>query len=277
MVKYYKKVVVVIPIHNDSPSTFELVSFQQCFNVLGKHPIKIIAPYGLSLDKYQEIVPNLDVVFIDKIWQSSIEKYNKLKLSKFFYKLFDNYQYLLTYELDAFVFKDELIHWCNRGYDYIGAPWFVGYETAENKFLGVGNSGFSLRKIKAMQNAIKKVYLKDAAYHTFGKKTIIALKLSVWLNYIRIYFGENYTIQYADHINEDVFISEVIAIKIKKFKLAPIDEAISFAFEVKPKDLYQLNQKNLPMGCHGWWKYDFKFWQPFIENFGFKIDLPNVN
>jgi small ligand-binding sensory domain FIST len=26
--------------------------------------------------------------------------------------------------MDCLVFSDQLLAWCNRGYDYVGAPWF---------------------------------------------------------------------------------------------------------------------------------------------------------
>jgi hypothetical protein len=35
-----KLCVVVIPIHSESPSVFELISFQQCFKILSNHSIK---------------------------------------------------------------------------------------------------------------------------------------------------------------------------------------------------------------------------------------------
>jgi hypothetical protein len=66
--------------------------------------------------------------------------------------------------------------------------------------------------------------------------------LSVWLNYIQFYFGENYTIQLAHHLNEDGFISQVIAKDIKDFRIAPVALASQFAFEVKPRYLYQMNK-----------------------------------
>ena len=273
MARNNKKVVVVIPIHSETPSKLELISFQQCYKVLGKHPIRILAPEGLNLNKYKAVVPVFEVVFINPIWQSSVEKYNKLKLSQFFYKLFADYEFLLTYELDAFLFKDELLHWCNKAYDYIGAPWFVGFDNPTDEFLGVGNSGFSLRNIKSMQRALRKIYIQEAAYHTFGKKNKIAFQLSTWLNYLRIYFGENYTIQQSVHRNEDGFISQIIAAEIKDFKIATVEEAIQFSFEVKPAYLYKINQNNLPMGCHAWYKYDLEFWRPFIESFGYEINV----
>ena len=30
---------------------------------------------------------------------------------------------MLIYQLDAFVFQDDLAYWCQQNYDYIGAPW----------------------------------------------------------------------------------------------------------------------------------------------------------
>lgn len=276
MVKYYKKVVVVIPIHTANPTMLELISFKQCFKILGSHDIKIVAPNGLNLDNFKAVIPFFQVVFIDSVWQCSIEKYNKLKLSQFFYMLFEDYQFLLTYELDAFVFKDELLLWCNKGFDYIGSPWFVGYDNPSNYFIGVGgvgNSGFSLRNIRTMQKAIKRVYIEDGAYgyYFFGKKNKFLLKFHKLFNNILIYFGENHTIQRSVHRNEDSIIAQIIAKQVKDFKIASIEEAIPFGFEANPKYLYQINKDILPMGCHAWWRYDLEFWKPFIEDFGYKI------
>lgn len=152
--------VIVIPIHSATPSKNELVSFAQCFKVLYKHPIKVIAPQNLDLSVYKDVVSDFDVVLIDPKWQSSIKQYNRLKVSSFFYKLFNKYHFLLTYELDAFVFKDDLDYWCNKGYDYIGAPWFEGYIVKlSNNIVGVGNSGFSLRNVQKSRLILDRIRL----------------------------------------------------------------------------------------------------------------------
>ena len=137
-----EKVVVVIPIHEETSSYLDLISFKQCFKILGNHPIKIVAPKGLKLDTYKKIIPVFETVFIPPKWLSSYTYYNRLKVSMYFYRLFKNYEYILTYELDAFVFKDELLLLCDKGYDYIGAPLFEGYEETEFKseIKLVGNS-----------------------------------------------------------------------------------------------------------------------------------------
>ena len=117
-------------------------------------------------------------------------------LSAEFYERFLNSKYLLIYQLDAYVFKDELTAWCNRGFDYVGAPWTIKkkYENPIYKpvlaiksfiyklkgkpsryaWLGnkVGNGGLSLRKVdthlKAVQNraALIEDFLKRSEQHT---------------------------------------------------------------------------------------------------------------
>ena len=153
-----KSCVIVIPIHSPSPSKNELISFEQCFRTLNHHPIIVLAPANLNLGKFKEVIPDFKIISIDPIWQSSLFQYNKLKISDFFYDLFKNYTYLLTYELDAFVFKDELEYWCNKGYDYIGAPWFEGLEfPTSTNIIGVGNSGFSLRNVKSSIRIVNRI------------------------------------------------------------------------------------------------------------------------
>ena len=79
-----------------------------------------------------------------------MNRYNKLKKSKFFYRLFSEYDFILTYELDSYVFRNELRTWVAKEYDYIGAPWPPFYVNRENKkdLVRVGNGGFSMRSNK---------------------------------------------------------------------------------------------------------------------------------
>jgi hypothetical protein len=256
------KVCVVIPIHSSTPSKNELLSFAQCFKVLHKHPIYVLAPQNLDLSAYQKLVPVFNVKFINPKWQANILNYNKLKLSVFFYTLFKDYEYMLTYELDAFVFKDELLFWCEKGYDYIGAPWFEGYHSAtiENKFLGVGNSGFSLRNVAKMDKAIKNVF-----YDKYGENAGFKKLIHKSFRKLQNLLGENYSIQRDFHHHEDFFIFTEIATKIKDFKIAPINDAIKFSFETNPKQLFDINNQELPFGCHAWLRYEIEFWKEHID------------
>lgn len=242
----FNKVVVVIPVHTSNPSNYEIISLKQCFAVLKKHPIKIVAPNNLNLENYKKILSNFEVIYIDPKWQTSLINYNKLKLSRYFYSLFDSYEYLLTYELDAFVFKDELIEWCNKNFDYIGAPWFekYGYATEDSKIIGVGNSGFSLRKIKSIVEV-----LENLENHNYNDNEI------------------------CEDFNgyEDYFISKKAPFISREFNIASSEVAYQFSFEVNPRILYELNKCRLPFGCHAWWRYDLSFWKPHIEKFGYKL------
>ncbi|MEO6149228.1 MAG: DUF5672 family protein [Mucilaginibacter sp.] len=275
-----KKVCVVIPVHSAAPEYYELISFQQCFKVLGKHPIYIVAPKGLDLSAYKALVPEFNVKYIDKKWQASKLDYNKLKMSQYFYKLFQQYEYLLTYELDAFIFSDQLEHWCNKGYDYIGAPWFDNVPADEAKIIGVGNSGFSLRNIKTMQQCLKKVYYVDPTKHSVFRqqKWIMKFKGPIFKQLRKLsrlkslLYTENATIQKAGFLFEDKVVFEFMAPAFLGFKLAPVTDAYQFSFEVNPVVLYQMNADKLPMGCHAWWLYDnLEFWKPFIENYGYRL------
>lgn len=268
-----EKVCVVIPIHSSNPSKYELISFKQCFSVLNKRPIKIIAPKGLVLDKYREVVPDFDTIFIDPSWQSTLLSYNELKLSLFFYNLFQDYKFLLTYELDAFVFNDDLDYWCKQDYDYIGAPWFEGYSEAQHhsKIIGVGNSGFSLRKVKSLKKIIRLLYYKNPEEFRYGRKNVLNAYFKLPIRWLRTYLSDNYKIRFNGIVHEDIIIKLIGDNFSSYFNIAPVSEAIKFSFEVNPKQLFKINDNRLPTGCHAWWKYDFCFWKPYIEYFGYVL------
>ncbi|QNE38416.1 hypothetical protein F1C16_02000 [Hymenobacter sp. NBH84] len=259
--------------HTATPSAYELISFQQCFAVLGKHPIKVIAPAGMDLIRYQEVVSYFEVLAIDPKWQASLVAYNKLKISRYFYNLFANYEFLLTYELDCFVFEDALEFWCSKGYDYIGAPWFEGYTDPkpDAKFLGVGNSGFSLRRVSSVRQILRSIYYREPAEYELGRKKKLIAYIKFPYRWLRNQLGENYTLQVARHLNEDLFFSNVAPTYANSFRVAPVEEALKFSFEVKPEVLFDLNGTKLPMGCHAWWRYNLAFWRPFIEGYGFTL------
>ena len=46
---------------------------------------------------------------------------------------------------------------------------------------------------------------------------------------------------------------------------------MSFAFEARPRTLYEMNGRQLPFGCHAWFRYDLAFWKPFVESLGYEL------
>ncbi len=137
-------VVILIFSHKPRLAWYEEISLRQCCRVLGQHPIRLVCPVGLDLSSYRVIAPNLQADFIPPHWLASLRAYNRLKILPWLYRRYAAFDYILTYELDAFVFHDELLDWCAKGWDYIGAPWFEAYTkaTPSSRPIGVGNAGF---------------------------------------------------------------------------------------------------------------------------------------
>lgn len=252
-----KLVKVIIPIYKNELTALEKRSLQQVYNVLKTYSLVIVKPESLDVSQLIKEYSLISIKSFDDTFFKGIEGYNRLMLSSLFYESFLDTKYILIYQLDAYVFRDELIEWCNHDYDYIGAPWLkksvydlpiiswmMKYSLKHNIRKGqpnkqllynkVGNGGFSLRKVESHYQAIKK--------H--------AEKINRFLN------------QRQHHLfNEDVFWAT-----LSDFSYPDPIEALRFSFDKYPKLSYNLIGKQLPFGCHGWYKRKMKrFWKPIIN------------
>lgn len=258
------EVVVVIPIYKEHIPNNEKMSLRQCLKVLSKYDICFITFHELNLKEYVSILNEfhlkIKVIYFDKQYFLNINGYNKLCLTKEFYRSFFEYKFMLIYQLDTWVFRDELMDWCAKDYDYIGAPWFEGYGTHEegNKLWEVGNGGLSLRKIK--------YFIKVLSW----KLPLIRPKFKriFSIHFLLYYLGRHNTINYFQQHsgNEDYFFSQVL--KDSWFPPVKPDckEASLFSFERSPSYLYQINGNKLPFGCHAYFKNEFEtFWKKFIQ------------
>jgi len=268
-----KKLCVIIPIHREILTVAETISLKQCRKILHEYDVFLIFAEQLNISEYLKIYPELRQKSVEYHWLDSIENYNKMKCSKAFYELFKDYNFLLTYELDAFIFSDD---WASANvfdYDYIGAPWFESKDGSYlEKIIGIGNSGFSVRNI---QKCIEILIIKDkiARYWQLYKKLhlhrifrftiILSLFDNIWSRKGKnVYF---FSFLSNEFIHEDVYWS-VIVPKLFNFKLAKPEDAIKFSFEVNPSILFDRNQLVLPIGCHAWQKYDLEFWKQHIPD-----------
>jgi hypothetical protein len=234
----------------------------------------VLAPQNLNIQKYRQAHKNFEIIYIDPIWQSSLRQYNKLKVSLFFYKLFKSYDFLLTYELDAYVFEDELFAWLSMRFDYLGAPWFNGHNIPVEplQLIGVGNSGFSLRSISASIRILKRISflqnLRKFWFNSFLQSIIrfeTVLKSFNFLFNIKDFQNLRDVFFFDKEMYEDRYWSDFIPSLFTDFKTAPISMALKFSFEAKPSLLYKMNNKALPFGCHAWRKFEPEFWEKFIN------------
>lgn len=240
-------VAIVIPIYQSTFSIAEKASLRQCIRVLGHYPIKIAKPESLDLSEIKAEYPVIEFVSFANDYFTGTESYNKLLVSLDFYRSFLSYQYILIYQLDAFVFRDELMAWCKKDYDYIGAPSLADPQyddlpassngsfaeaLSNNRF--VLNGGLSLRKIPAIIR-----YLK-----------IYNLFYPAWLG------------------NEDMLFSQEATrlIPMKLFLRLPTwKEALHFSFEKSPAATFEITGHMLPFACHAWERYDPEFWAAYID------------
>ena len=231
----------------------------------------------MDVSQYRNISSRINFDFIGPHWQKDYRSFNRLKVLPFLYKKYNYYDFLLFYELDAFVFRDELDYWMAKDYDYIGAPWRRGWHNADedSPFIGVGNGGFSLRKVKAHIKVLYSFsYIEEPKFlvEKWFNRSFLGKALSIPSAFLDLTIRNNTYFLFNNYRgNEDVFWGQIALKNFNWFNLAPIDEAIKFSFETYPQGLYLMNQKKLPFGCHGWWKYGFEFWKPFILKEGYFV------
>lgn len=277
---------IVIPVYKTELKISEVASFKQCLTVLNKHDIYLVTYRGLDLSWYtktsQECKKKINVVYFDYSFFSTGLGYNYLCLNKNFYQSFTQYEYMLIYQLDAWVFRDELQFWCEKGYDWIGAPFqenISSCSVTDNKETG-GNGGFCLRKvsycIKLLDRPkwlpyLRPGYLWKTIYlmHSQQKRnTVYSFLLTLGKTLLKS-CGYRNNLGYflrTGKINEDYYFSEYALHSWgKNAKFPTFIEAACFAFEKNPTFLYTLIHQ-LPFGCHGFEKWEFdSFWTKYIK------------
>ena len=252
---------IVVPFYRPSLDEWETISLDSTLRVLGRHHLVMVKPKGLDTSELERRYRFTDVETFDPAYFTSVQGYNRLLLSTAFYQRFLRSRFILICQLDVFVFRDDLARWVERGYDYVGAPWvsktavsvrihrlkmqlsklFLGpqdkvyrYETRNR----VGNGGFSLRSVATHHRL--SVEMKDAIDH-----------------YLRN--------QGTHHFHEDIFWSIEPSKRGFAHRTPPLEEALSFSWDINPARLYKLSGGRLPMAAHGWYKRrQLEFWGPHV-------------
>lgn len=170
---------------------------------------------------------------------------------------------LQEYQLDAWVFRDELEYWCEQGYDYLGAPWFEEKTPTAKMRLKAGNGGLSLRNTQVCLNAIK-----HGAYHAFTQclnknksKNVLFNILNFPVAVISYLLNKLCSKPMHKYKNGE----DYIWVYETKLKTIPPEIAYKFYFEAQPSRLYEMNNRQLPFGCHAFEKIEYDFWKEFIN------------
>ena len=251
---------VIIPIYQSSLSDMEMSGLLNNMKVLSNYQHVIVSPKGLDISQITAKLAKHEVLEVSDEWLGSkngISGYNKMMLSKDFYELFSDSQYILICHLDAWIFRDELQEWCEKNYDCIAPTWirrdiydapFIKPFTAIKKLFTTKSDGIT----------------KGDIYNKIGNGGLSLRKVDSFLKACDIYKERiNEFTQNRHHLyNEDVFW----AIIPQEFVYPSIDEAMSFGFDTNPKYCLKMKQGKLPFGCHSWTKPRFyKFWKAYIN------------
>lgn len=272
-------VAIVVPVYKNEISPFEAISLKQCLAILGNYPIVFICPKKMELGSFHQYYANkAEFLFFDDGNFESLTTYNQMMLSVWFYNCFIDYDYILMYQLDCFVFKDELMFWVKKGYSYIGAPWFVenSIDKSVIEFFEVGNGGFSLRNIKDCIRVLKS-RKKIKSFKEFILQCKKANVTFSWIKALRRYhISYSFKNLHRNRLDNEDKMFCLAGKRIKGFTIPDAQVAAYFSFEVQPKKLFSINNNQLPFGSHAWWKYDLEFYQPIIEKFGYSLNLNNI-
>ena len=237
-----KKVVVVIPVYKEKLSSLELISLQQANKVLSGYDKVFVAADGLHF-VYADFCKKWNVERFDRYFFQNTETYSELLLSEMLYERFSDYEYMLIYQPDAFVFFDRLEEFCDMGYDYIGAPEKKYFPHWKDIGTQVGNGGLSLRKVQGIINVLKK------------KEYIFAKAEDLKPKFMRF---------------EDLFFAYCSTVKELNFNVPDSSIAREFSMDAEcgiPKNI----DEAMPFGVHAWYTTEYDFWKKLVERTGYKL------
>lgn len=238
-----KRVAVVVPFYSPVLSKDDRVSLLSFRRHLSGFDRILLSPEGLDVSAAVADDAGLKVEYFPRQHFSSWAAYNLFCRLPAFYERFLSYEYILIAQLDAYVFRNELDAWCDRGFGYLGTPWPGNRKRAWHlAFSYSGGGGFCLRRVD----------------------TFVRITKRLWP--FRGVLGG---------LNEDaMFASKAVrAICPEIWRWPCLSEALRFGFDAEPERCLELNGNVLPFGCHGWtWPNRRKFWDRFIPH----VSLCNI-
>lgn len=275
-----KVVAIVVPLSTrPGLNADEQISLCHLRHYLGKYDKFMVTAKSLPVE-----YPGFEVKRFDDSYFGSQRAHSWLQLSPEFYEAFLDYKYIFMYHLDSLALSDQLMEWCNRDFDFIGAPWFPGEATPWVKEPTVGNSGFSLHKVRSFLRVIYSPRLmKEPALlaEHFQRTGSLVNLLRMFRR--RLFFRNNVRWDMeawmsSSDANCDTFFAAKAKVYFPEFHSATPAEALQFAFETDPRGCFRRNSERLPFGCHAWGRYDRAFWEPYLlrkaDEPGLSLDLP---
>ena len=223
-----KDLCIIIPVHRNELNVYEKISLEQLATVVSdKYDTFIVTHDELDIIPYLEFVPYAKKETFDKDYFTSFANYNKLCMSECFYERFSQYEYMMIYQTDACIFRDNMQEFIKLGYNWYGAP----IQTEPYLY----NGGFNIRKIARCREIC-----------------------SVTKSEIDFYGS------YEHEINEDVVFSTVIG-NLPPRDVAILFSWEHFLSINQIKEYIALTENKGPMGCHYFKREHFPFLKPYLK------------
>ncbi|MCB9446957.1 MAG: hypothetical protein H6585_01265 [Flavobacteriales bacterium] len=263
---------VVVPVYREDLPVEEWAALTNNLDKLAAYDCYLVGPKGMDYSNYTARWPEIRVCTFAEMYFKDLTGYNRLMVSIGFYRAFSTYSHILICQTDAFVFSDELMSWCDRGYDYVGAPV---HDILPDKFseripVVTLNGGFSLRKV----GASLKVLSSFRTIYSFRDIFRANLMEKGWkgiLPALYFYFFGNNTFHLFNRYdrNEDIFWAIKVPEKFTWFHAPlPVDSAF-FAADNKPERTLALTAGQLPFGCHAYQTHP-DTWKAYIPDICWK-------
>lgn len=266
-------VAIVVPWPGDDELTeSQQISLRHLLHYLGGNDIYLIVPWGKRCR-----IDGIKTMRFRPRYFGSAAAHGLLLMTKGFYKKFRHYEHVMFYHLDSLVFSDELAEWCDKAYDYIGAPWFKCGDSPWVDRARVGNGGFALLRVSKAIEALdaRHRYIRGSRWldlHVMWVPEFVVNgmeRLAKWFPNFKI-LGRmvdewrQFMDPATNNRNNDIFWSDMAKYYLPEFRVASFHEGLRFAFEVAPHECFRMNGGNMPFGCHAWERYDRRFWEPHL-------------
>ncbi len=262
-----KEVAIVVPLSSRPGFTpDDEISLRHLRHYLGPFDRFMIAPEKMPVD-----APDFEIVRVSPAFFGSVDAHTRMLMSPDFYERFRDYRYILTHHLDAIVLSDQLLEWCARGFDFIGAP---NVSDAAMPAV-VYNGGFALRKVESfLQVFHSTAYAIDPEqyWRNFcARHSRPAQVAALPLRYLkRLHYFNNVRHDIAlwlkdpREMYEDMWFGEAATRYNPGFTLPSPEVARLFAFDQTPRRWLEMTGGQLPFGAHAWYKQDREFYEPYL-------------
>lgn len=201
------------------PTITEKLSLLCLNNVLSDWDKFLVKPESLDL----EINGFIPLSLPDEYFESK-KTYGLLLASSIFYRSFSAYQWVLIYQPDCLVFRDELAHWCDMPYDYLSSACFAAQNPwARFDFAGFG--GVSLRRVSAFLETLDLVESDPNRLMEHRSEILVYGQEDVWWNWV------------ASKVNQS-------------FRVLDVASSLDFSWNGDPAP-YAERAHGIPFACHG--------------------------